>query len=45
MFNPLPTFHCFGLTGGVLLPILSGLKSFQYPSPLHAKQITACCRR
>ena len=19
MFNPLPTFHCFGLTGGVLL--------------------------
>jgi acyl-[acyl-carrier-protein]-phospholipid O-acyltransferase/long-chain-fatty-acid--[acyl-carrier-protein] ligase len=22
MFNPLPTFHCFGLTGGVLLPIL-----------------------
>ena len=41
MFNPLPTFHCFGLTGGALLPILSGLKSFQYPSPLHAKQITA----
>jgi len=40
MFNPLPTFHCFGLTGGALLPILSGLKSFQYPSPLHAKQIT-----
>ncbi len=40
-FNPLPTFHCFGLTGGVLLPILEGLKAFQYPSPLHAKQITA----
>jgi acyl-[acyl-carrier-protein]-phospholipid O-acyltransferase/long-chain-fatty-acid--[acyl-carrier-protein] ligase len=39
MFNPLPTFHCFGLTGGALLPILSGLKSFQYPSPLHIKQI------
>lgn len=40
VFNPLPTFHCFGLTGGVLLPILSGMKAFQYPSPLHAKQIT-----
>ncbi len=39
MFNPLPTFHCFGLTGGVLLPILNGMKAFQYPSPLHVKQI------
>jgi acyl-[acyl-carrier-protein]-phospholipid O-acyltransferase/long-chain-fatty-acid--[acyl-carrier-protein] ligase len=39
MFNPLPTFHCFGLTGGVLLPILCGIKAFQYPSPLHYKQI------
>ncbi len=39
-FNPLPTFHCFGLTGGVILPLLRGLKAFQYPSPLHAKQIT-----
>jgi acyl-[acyl-carrier-protein]-phospholipid O-acyltransferase/long-chain-fatty-acid--[acyl-carrier-protein] ligase len=40
MFNPLPTFHCFGLTGGVLLPLLCGMKAFEYPSPLHAKQIT-----
>jgi acyl-[acyl-carrier-protein]-phospholipid O-acyltransferase/long-chain-fatty-acid--[acyl-carrier-protein] ligase len=39
MFNPLPTFHCFGLTGGVLLPILTGMKAFEYPSPLHVKQI------
>jgi len=39
MFNPLPVFHCFGLTGGVLLPILNGMKAFQYPSPLHVKQI------
>jgi acyl-[acyl-carrier-protein]-phospholipid O-acyltransferase/long-chain-fatty-acid--[acyl-carrier-protein] ligase len=38
-FNPLPIFHCFGLTGGALLPILAGMKAFQYPSPLHTKQI------
>jgi len=44
MFNPLPTFHCFGLTGGVILPLLTGMKAFQYPSPLHAKQIPALIR-
>ena len=38
-FNPLPVFHCFGLTGGVLLPMLAGMKAFQYPSPLHVKAI------
>lgn len=44
MFNPLPTFHSFGLTGGVILPLLSGLKAFQYPSPLHVKQIPPLVR-
>ena len=38
-FNPLPAFHSFGLTGGILLPIIQGLRSFQYPSPLHYKII------
>ncbi len=38
-FNPLPVFHSFGLTAGVLTPILHGLKAFQYPSPLHTKII------
>jgi acyl-[acyl-carrier-protein]-phospholipid O-acyltransferase/long-chain-fatty-acid--[acyl-carrier-protein] ligase len=38
-FNPLPMFHCFGLTGGTLLPILRGHKAFLYPSPLHFKEI------
>ncbi len=44
MFNPLPIFHCLGLTGGVLLPILTGMKAFQYPSPLHVKQIPPLIR-
>ncbi|MEE9271867.1 MAG: AMP-binding protein [Robiginitomaculum sp.] len=39
VFNPLPTFHCFGLTAGVLLPLFAGLKLALYPSPLHIKII------
>jgi len=44
MFNPLPAFHSFGLTAGVLVPLLTGLRSFQYPSPLHVKQIPRLIR-
>ncbi len=43
-FNPLPIFHCFGLTGGVILPLLTGMKAFEYPSPLHVKIIPALLR-
>ncbi len=39
VFNPLPTFHCFGLTAGALFPLFAGLKLALYPSPLHVKDI------
>jgi acyl-[acyl-carrier-protein]-phospholipid O-acyltransferase/long-chain-fatty-acid--[acyl-carrier-protein] ligase len=33
LFNPLPTFHCFGLTVGSLLPLFIGVKTVCHPSP------------
>lgn len=39
MLNPLPIFHSFGLTAGTLLPLLSGIYSYIYPSPLHYRVI------
>jgi acyl-[acyl-carrier-protein]-phospholipid O-acyltransferase/long-chain-fatty-acid--[acyl-carrier-protein] ligase len=37
-FNALPMFHCFGLTGAIMM-LLGGIRTFFYPSPLHYKVI------
>ena len=39
VFNVLPVFHSFGLTVGMILPLVSGVHLYLYPSPLHNRTI------
>lgn len=45
VFNPLPTFHCFGLTVGALLPLIAGVKAVFHPTPLQPKEIAKRIRQ
>jgi acyl-[acyl-carrier-protein]-phospholipid O-acyltransferase/long-chain-fatty-acid--[acyl-carrier-protein] ligase len=45
LLNPLPAFHCFGLTVGSLMPTLLGLKVVCHPTPLQPKEIVSRIRK
>ena len=45
LLNPLPAFHCFGLTVGSLMPVMLGLKVVCHPTPLQPKEIVQRIRK
>jgi len=44
LFNPLPTFHCFGLTVGALMPLFLGIRAVFHPTPLQPREIATRIR-
>jgi len=45
VFNPLPVFHCFGLTVGTILPLVAGIRVVCHPTPLQPKEIVRRIRQ
>lgn len=43
VLNCLPMFHSFGLGAGTILPLLVGIKTVLYPTPLHYRIIPEIC--
>ena len=39
LFMALPSFHSFGFMGGIVLPLISGVPTYFYPSPLHYRTV------
>ena len=39
VMNAMPMFHMFGFVVGTLMPLLTGIKTLFYPTPLHYRQI------